>query len=63
MEAADDHSSDYTGSQLGEKELASLKDNKYMRRLGSINDQASVAEKLDVLKVTYMAGMNPNYPH
>jgi len=33
-----------------------------MKRIGSINEQASVAEKLDVMRLTYMVGMNPNYP-
>ena len=58
----EDHSSDYTHRELGEKELQDLKDNKYMKRIGSINDQSVVAEKLDVLKLNYMADLNPSYP-
>jgi len=30
--------------------------------IGSINEDASMAEKLDVLKVTYMVTDYPNYP-
>ena len=33
-----------------------------MRKIGSINDQNSVAVKLDVLKLSYMSGANPHYP-
>ena len=33
-----------------------------MRKIGSINDQNSVAVKLDVLKLSYMSEANPHYP-
>ena len=33
-----------------------------MKKIGSINDASTVAERLDVLKLTYMSDLNPSYP-
>lgn len=47
---------------MNEKDLESLKDNKYIKKIGTINVQNEFADKMEVLKYSHMQSVSPHYP-
>lgn len=43
-------------------DIESLKDNKYIKKIGTINVEKEFAEKIEVLKHTHMQAIEPAYP-
>lgn len=43
------------------RDILSLKDSKYMKKIDNIYDMGHLAKKLDFLKMSHMTEVNPDY--
>lgn len=57
----DDDTNSNNAMERSSRDLLSLKNSKYMKQIDNIYEMSHLAKKLDILKMSHMTEINPDY--